>query len=225
MRAPASRASLSVSLAPPLGHAAGLPRSFGCWRGARRHGAQAWRPPAAQRAVPRARRWLHVARPRPAALQPRQQRPTVPPDYAAHQGGPQGGGHAHAARCCCALTPRPPRLLQAPKGKKVAAAPSAVKKAAAPAKPVNPLYEKRPKTFSASRCCCSLLFSAAGPQQSGWRSCITKHGGAIQLAGCWRMEAAPAATRGAAATFCSLCARAACLPPIATLQASAVTCR
>lgn len=50
-----------------------------------------------------------------------------------------------------------PRLLsasplQAPKGKKVAAAPSAVKKAAAPAKPVNPLYEKRPKTFSACRC-------------------------------------------------------------------------
>ena len=41
--------------------------------------------------------------------------------------------------------------LQAPKGKKVAAAPSAVKKAAAPAKPVNPLYEKRPKTFSACR--------------------------------------------------------------------------
>ena len=39
--------------------------------------------------------------------------------------------------------------LQAPKGKKVAAAPAAVKKAAAPAKPVNPLYEKRPKTFSA----------------------------------------------------------------------------
>ncbi|KAI3430727.1 hypothetical protein D9Q98_005313 [Chlorella vulgaris] len=36
----------------------------------------------------------------------------------------------------------------APKGKKVAAAPSAVKKAAAPAKPVNPLYEKRAKTFS-----------------------------------------------------------------------------
>jgi large subunit ribosomal protein L7Ae len=35
----------------------------------------------------------------------------------------------------------------APKGKKVAAAPAAVKKAAAPAKPVNPLYEKRPKTF------------------------------------------------------------------------------
>ena len=36
---------------------------------------------------------------------------------------------------------------QAPK-KKVAAAPAGVKKAAAaPAKPVNPLYEKRPKTF------------------------------------------------------------------------------
>jgi len=34
----------------------------------------------------------------------------------------------------------------APK-KKVAPTPSAVKKAAAPAKPVNPLYEKRPKTF------------------------------------------------------------------------------
>lgn len=51
--------------------------------------------------------------------------------------------------------------LQAPKGKKVAAAPSAVKKAAAPAKPVNPLYEKRPKTFSACRCrlllCCQRL--------------------------------------------------------------------
>ena len=55
--------------------------------------------------------------------------------------------------------------LQAPKGKKVAAAPSAVKKAAAPAKPVNPLYEKRPKTFSACRClppalllfCCQCL--------------------------------------------------------------------
>ena len=51
--------------------------------------------------------------------------------------------------------------LQAPKGKKVAAAPSAVKKAAAPAKPVNPLYEKRPKTFSACRrrllLCCQRL--------------------------------------------------------------------
>jgi large subunit ribosomal protein L7Ae len=34
----------------------------------------------------------------------------------------------------------------APK-KRVAAAPAAVKKAAAPAKPVNPLFEKRPKTF------------------------------------------------------------------------------
>ncbi|KAK9817216.1 hypothetical protein WJX72_011192 [[Myrmecia] bisecta] len=34
----------------------------------------------------------------------------------------------------------------APK-KRVAAAPAAIKKAAAPAKPVNPLYEKRPKTF------------------------------------------------------------------------------
>lgn len=31
----------------------------------------------------------------------------------------------------------------------MAAAPAAVKKAAAPAKPVNPLYEKRPKTFGA----------------------------------------------------------------------------
>ena len=58
--------------------------------------------------------------------------------------------------------PALPSCLQAPKGKKVAAAPSAVKKAAAPAKPVNPLYEKRPKTFSACRrrllalllCCC-----------------------------------------------------------------------
>ena len=29
--------------------------------------------------------------------------------------------------------------------------PSAVKKAPAPAKPVNPLYEKRTRTFSASR--------------------------------------------------------------------------
>lgn len=31
----------------------------------------------------------------------------------------------------------------------MAAAPAAVKKAAAPAKPVNPLYEKRPKSFGA----------------------------------------------------------------------------
>lgn len=38
--------------------------------------------------------------------------------------------------------------LQAPK-KKVAAAPAAVRKQAAPAKPTNPLYEKRPKTFGA----------------------------------------------------------------------------
>jgi hypothetical protein len=36
--------------------------------------------------------------------------------------------------------------MQAPK-KKVAAAPAGVKKAAAPSKPVNPLYEKRSKTF------------------------------------------------------------------------------
>lgn len=35
---------------------------------------------------------------------------------------------------------------QAPK-KKVAAAPAAIRKAAAPAKPTNPLYEKRPKSF------------------------------------------------------------------------------
>ena len=32
----------------------------------------------------------------------------------------------------------------------MAAAPAGVKKAAAPAKPVNPLYEKRPKTFGAT---------------------------------------------------------------------------
>lgn len=37
---------------------------------------------------------------------------------------------------------------QAPK-RKVAAAPAALKKQAAPAKPTNPLYEKRPKTFGA----------------------------------------------------------------------------
>ena len=69
-------------------------------------------------------------------------------------------GHA-AAGTAPPARPRPPRLAhaaryaraaspQAPKGKKVAAAPAAVKKAAAPAKPVNPLYEKRPKTFSAT---------------------------------------------------------------------------
>lgn len=38
-------------------------------------------------------------------------------------------------------------IIQAPKGKKVAPAPAAVRKAAAPAKPTNPLYEKRTKTF------------------------------------------------------------------------------
>ena len=37
---------------------------------------------------------------------------------------------------------------QAPK-KKVAAAPAGIKKAAAPAKPTNPLYEKRAKSFGA----------------------------------------------------------------------------
>lgn len=66
----------------------------------------------------------------------------------------------HAARLAGPALSAPTLLrLQAPKGKKVAAAPSAVKKAAAPAKPVNPLYEKRTKTFGASllgahRCCC-----------------------------------------------------------------------
>ena len=91
--------------------------------------------------------WGHAARQRAQELLPT-------PGSAVADGAPgRGAGRPQGRPIACwrhperSLAARP--HLQAPKGKKVAAAPSAVKKAAAPAKPVNPLYEKRPKTFSA----------------------------------------------------------------------------
>ena len=75
------------------------------------------------------------------------------PEETAGRGDARGrGGSPSLAGPVKGLRPEPPfshsSLLQAPK-KKVAAAPSAIKKQAAPAKPTNPLYEKRPKSFGA----------------------------------------------------------------------------